>query len=584
MKNASAGFLCSTLLPLLPSWATGSLGRLWFGKAWRDFQETTENPGAFQKTRLLKIISRNEDTEFGRQHRFGSIKEPADFQQAVPVRPWSDFAPLMDRVVRGEKNVLTAEEIVYFARTSGTTGSPKLIPLTKSYQQEYLLGRKLWVRQLISGFPEIVRGKILSLHSPFFETTTPSGVPAGSMTSFLISINQGLRFARGIPAIPQEILGLDDFEAKYYLILRFALEAPISLISAVNPSTIVLFCQKLAEYAPLLTEDLRRGTISASFGRAVPSGLGLGGRLRPQPIVAEKLKRSLSSQGAVRLREIWDTLRVLATWKGGPASFYLGRLSEYLDGLEVMDLGYAATEGNFSVPLSAGVSDGVLIPHGHYLEFVPEPDRGRGGEEAIPLEKLEPGGRYYVVVTGSHGLYRYDINDIVECTGFYHRTPRVVFVCKGESVLSITGEKVTEWQVVEAVRASSSAAGVKLSDFTCAIRLSATPYYVLVAEPETRFPESSLRSLLLEFDRQLRRLNIEYEAKRKSRRLGPPLLRLLGPGSFVSRREQLVRSGSLVFDGKAPHVSHDETVLGDSVVIGEIRATDWAKFDPFSLS
>ncbi len=575
IKKAAASFLRNTLLPRVSARTMASLGRLWLAGAWADFQEAAKDPASFQKKRLLTILVRNEDTEFGKQHRFRSIKGPEDYQKAVPVRPWTEFEPQMMRQVHGETNVLTSEKIVYFARTSGTTGTPKYIPVTKSFLEEYLRGRKLWVRQLISEFPEIIRGRALMLHSPFFETTTPSGIPSGSISSFLISINHGVRITQGLPAIPREILGLDDFKAKYYLILRFALESPISMISAVNPSTIVLFCQKLTEYASVLAEDLRRGTISQDFGLALPSVSKLTRGLRPRPAIAEKLLASLSRHGVVKPREIWNSLRLVATWRGGPASFYLGRFSEYFDRLEVMDLGYLATEGNFSVPLPADTSDGALIPHGHYLEFVPESERDRGGEEAVSMEKLEPGGRYYVIVTGSHGLYRYDINDLIECTGYYLRTPRVVFVSKGENVLSITGEKVTEWQIVEAAGAASAAAGVKLAGFACAIRKAATPYYVLIAEPDGPIPESSLKSLLLSFDRDLRRLNIEYEAKRKSLRLGPPLMRLLKPGSFVARREKLVMSGRLDFDGKAAHISHDETIFDDSFVGGgEMRATD----------
>ena len=195
-----------------------SLGRSWSAWSWRAFQKAAENPASHQRDRLLKILIRNANTEFGRRHGFLSVKNPADFKKAVPARAWADFEPMMNRMVEGEKNILTSEDIVFFARTSGTTGAPKLIPVTRSYLDEYLRGRRIWMRQVVSEFPGIVRGKLLTIHAPFVEKKTPLGIPCGSITSFLLSINEGSRIARGIHVIPPEVFGLSDFKAKYYYI------------------------------------------------------------------------------------------------------------------------------------------------------------------------------------------------------------------------------------------------------------------------------------------------------------------------------------------------------------------------------
>ncbi len=548
-----------------------SLGRSRSAWSWRAFRKATENPAAHQRDRLLKILSRNARTEFGRRHGFLSVKNPVDFKKAVPARAWADFEPMMNRMVEGEKNILTSEGIVFFARTSGTTGTPKFIPMTRSYLDEYLRGRRIWMRQVVSEFPGIVRGKLLTIHAPLGETKTPPGISCGSITSFLLSINQGSRIAQGIHAIPPEVFCLSDFKAKYYYILRFALESPISNISAVNPSSILLFCRKLQEFAPRLAEDLKSGSINDDLD--VPAGfrskIGLG--LRPQPAVADRLMKSLSRHGFVKPGEVWETLCLLCAWKGGSSSFYLDQFPKYFDDLKVMDFGYLATEGSFSVPLSADDSDGVLIPHGHYLEFIPESEKARGGDAALPMEKLEPGARYFVLVTGSHGLYRYDINDIVECTGFYRKTPRVVFLGKGENVLSITGEKVTDWQVVEAVKASSFAAGLGIIGFTCSIRLDATPFYVLAVETENVFPEQTLRSFLRGFDEAVQRLNVEYESKRKSLRLEAPRLKVLRPGTFLRFREEQVAAGAPDSQFKPPHLRAQEIFVDRLTVLAELR-------------
>ena len=70
----------------------------------------------------------------------------------------------------------------------------------------------------------------------------------------------------------------------------------------------------------------------------------------------------------------------------------------------------------------------------------------------------KPGRRYYVLFTTAAGLYRYFMNDLVEVTGFFHRTPLLRFVQKGKGVTSLTGEKLYEAQAIEAVQDVSGAA------------------------------------------------------------------------------------------------------------------------------
>jgi hypothetical protein len=493
------------------------------------------------------------------------VRTPEDFAKAVPIRTWTDFEPYIDRMTAGEENVLTAEEVLFYGRSSGTTGRPKNVPVTQSYLDEHRAGRRAWMRQVIAQFPGLVRGRLLTIHSPRVEGRTPSGVPYGSITIPLGLNAQNIAVARGFHDIPMEIFFIPDFEAKYYLILRFALDTAISVVGAINPSTIVLFCTKLTEFAPRLIADLRAGTISDAL--AVDPVLR--GRLRklvkPNPSMADAVERSFSKHGFVKPVDLWPTLCGLLSWKGGSAPFYLAQLPRWFGGLPIMDYGYAATEGNFTVAMDAASNDGVLIPHGHYVEFIPE-----GNETPLSMDRLEPGGRYRVIVTASSGLCRYDINDIVECTGNYRKTPRVMFLHKGGNMLSITGEKIAESHVVEAASAAAAGAGVPLAGFTCTVRLAETPYYLIGAEPEAAADETKLLDLLARFDRELGRVNMEYEAKRKSLRLAPPRLVVLARGAFERYRQDQVKNGAPDSHCKPPHLARDEKIFTRLTVLEEI--------------
>ena len=98
------------------------------------FRRATLQPSQTQLRKLLAIVKKNRDTEYGKRYGFSSIQSVSDFQRQVPVVKYEDIRDDMDRVLAGQKNILTAEAPVMFAQTSATTGKPKYIPVTSTCQ------------------------------------------------------------------------------------------------------------------------------------------------------------------------------------------------------------------------------------------------------------------------------------------------------------------------------------------------------------------------------------------------------------------------------------------------------------------
>ena len=117
-------------MTLIARWAVGLVGR----KSAARFDQATRSIARSQEEKLLEILQRNADTEYGREHGFAKLRTLAEYSQAVPLIEYEDIAERVKRMARGEENVLTAEKPVMFARTSGTTGEPKLIPVTPTCQ------------------------------------------------------------------------------------------------------------------------------------------------------------------------------------------------------------------------------------------------------------------------------------------------------------------------------------------------------------------------------------------------------------------------------------------------------------------
>jgi hypothetical protein len=165
------------------------------------------------------------------------------------------------------------------------------------------------------------------------------------------------------------------------------------------------------------------------------------------------------------------------------------------------------------------------------------------------VEQLEESKEYYVFLTTTGGLYRYDINDVISVEGFHGKTPLIVFRRKGRGVTSITGEKVSVNQVIEAIEASSKELAVTIEHFRAEADV-AECRYIFKVESSDGIPEAKRKPLLEAIDRNLAGQNIEYEAKRKSLRLHAPILHVMKPGWYDARKQAQVERGGRAFQAK----------------------------------
>ncbi len=520
----------------------------------------THEPARMQELRLLDIVSRNRGTAFGKEHDFAGIRSVADLRARVPVRTYDEFEPFIKRMCCGEKRILTEEDPQFFGRTSGTTGAPKFIPVTPSYYNEFSKTQKMWQRKLVTDHPSMLRGKIFSIMSPEIDGYTKCGIPYGALSGHSYRLQYPITQSKY--AVPYDVMCVRDFHAKYYLALRLALEEDVTVLAALNPSTILLLMKKLNTHAQELADDIERGTVSETVDITPRLRRTLEERLKPNKKRAREIRRLVADGGAIRSADVWKNLSIISTWQGGSLGFFLREFPPYFASVPARDPGLIATEGYFSIPLRSNSPEGLLAVTGHYMEFFPVRTDGSRSDEPLDCQNLEIGRDYFLVVTTSGGLYRYDIGDIVEVTDFFNRTPVIVFKHRGGNTVSITGEKVTETQVTEAMKAASSDGKITVEGFTVALQLGDPPSYLLMVEtPEHR--EHVLATILERFENELRARNIEYVSKRDSRRLGEPSLWLLPRGFFEQCRRTRVEQGS--FDGqyKLPQLMPDTRTLGD---------------------
>jgi hypothetical protein len=545
----------------------------------RHFRTLCRTPVQAQERLLRQILETNADTAFGRRHGFDSIASFRDFQERVPIASYEDLEPYITAEMSGQPNQLTKDPPVLFTTTSGTTGARKYIPMTRDGKKAKAHLTWLWFCGLYRDHPGIVGGRILSVVSPEVEGHAPSGVPIGAESGHAYRTMPGP--VRSMYTAPYGVFAIEDYEAKYYTLLRLAAGQNISCIATVNPSTIILLGDRLARHGESIIRDVRDGSLSSEF--SVPQELRDSLHLRPDPKRARHLEQAtVKGGGVLRPGLAWPGLAAIGCWKGGTVGAYLARFDTlFPQGLPVRDFGYYATELRGSVPLSDQGDAGTIAIGTNVLEFHPAgEDRAPEGRELLRVEQLEVGQRYFVYVTNTSGLYRYEMNDIVEVTGHDHQTPHIRFVQKGKGVVSFTGEKLYEVQVIAAVdkalatlrgRYHFIAAVAELVDGT-------TPRLVFLIEFDDPIADHDGSALVDRLDEAVGEENDEYLTKRKSLRYGPPIIRVVRPGEFDRYRRRMVETGQRA-DGqfKVLRLTSDTTFAAEFTAERDLTGSERTK-------
>lgn len=267
--------------------------------------------------------------------------------------------------------------------------------------------------------------------------------------------------------------------------------------------------------------------------------------MKPNPRRARQLERIVQqADGHLLPRDYWPNLRVVGCWCGGTQHFFLTHKDKYFrPDTVIRDIGLLSTEARASIPMQDEDDSGPLEITSHFFEFIPESEINSPRPTVLTLEQLEVGQRYFMLLTTSSGLFRYNINDLIEVTGFAQRTPTIRFVNKGSHISSLVGEKVSESQVVTAVESASRHVGVPVHCFKLCPVVDEIPYYALIVELDGQraLPDRLLHLLGDKLDAELSLLNLEYSRKRCSDRLAPPRVLRVRTGTFDSERDRIVR-------------------------------------------
>jgi hypothetical protein len=502
-----------------------------FTRAEQRLRDALGDPAAAQEALLADILRTNRDTEYGRRFDFASISDLATYRARVPLVSYKDVAPLVDRMIAGERDVLFEGHAIFFGSTSGTTAAPKRVGFNPRVRSEYVNLLGPIVSSLERDHPGASRSTLL-LTAQFEESTSPSGVPIGNASGFVrrsLDAHPYFRFA------PEVVYESHDTNARAYTLLLFALARPMRCFASLFPILLTNLFKRVDDAADALANDLEHGRLEAGPPGIRAFASHCAPRLTPNPAAAARLRDIVRAHGRFLPGEYWPSVSALQVWKGGTAKHALPELQAMFPNAEIRPKSSGSTEAALMVPLERDWIGGVPALCSTVIDFLPA-DAEPHADNVVTLGDLVEERGYRLVATNHRGMYRYVMEDVFMIEGRYLGVPVLRLDHRIGIVSSFTGEKVTEEQVSHAIDRAIAATGIASPTFQVVpeqlANHGASYRYAILFEGGQ--PTEVLRTFLAAVEDDLRTHNSQYGLNRTLGALGEAVLIRVRSGYFDS--------------------------------------------------
>jgi hypothetical protein len=413
----------------------------------RRFHQALDDPQSMQISVQKDICDRLIASEYGKTLGINSI---ADWQR-VPIVDYDALEPWLGHSQhhKGQQIPLTPEPILFYEKTSGSSGAVKWIPYTQSLRRSFNQMFCVWAHDLITSGPKFSTGKLYACISPQLNTTDSQ-----SLQDDLDYLNGWLRwFLRPWLVIPDGLNTLHDPQLfKHQLALALLQAEKLEIISVWSPSFLQVHLKYVQENRELLRAELQ-GRISR-------------GRLQ------------LLGEDNIPWMQLWPNLKLISCWDSANAADQAKGLGLQFPGVLIQGKGLLATEAPMTIPLIAAQGY-VPVLNEVFFEF--EDDSG----SLHGLHELNIGKEYTIILSQKGGLYRYRIGDRVQVTHFYRNTPCLEFLGRHQAISDLVGEKLQETFVHNALNCLN----LQGTHFKSLVPVANPPHYVLLLDSATETPE-----------------------------------------------------------------------------------------------
>lgn len=459
-----------------------------------------------QQKLLLSLVKTAEKTLFGRHHQFEDIKNIEDFQAKVPVADYEELKPYIEKVKKGQRDILWTGTPEYFAKTSGTTSGAKYIPISKEGMPYQISAAQSAIFHYIAqkNNADFVNGKMIFLQgSPALEEIY--GVKTGRLSGIVAHHIPSYLQKNRLPSLETNLI--EDWETKVDAIVKETEKENMTLISGIPPWLIMYF-EKLIE---------RNGK---------------------------------------KIKELFPNLQLIIT---GGVNYepYREKMTELL-GKNVDTLQtFPASEGFFAFQHDYK-KDGLLLltNHGIFYEFIPLEEFGKPDARRLTLKDVELHKDYALILTTNSGLWAYSIGDVVR---FISKDPyRVLVSGRTKHFTSAFGEHVIAFEVEEALKATVEKIPAQITEFHLAPQVNpeeGLPYHEWFIEFEKEPADlANFRDFL---DSEMRKRNTYYDDLISGKILQPLIITSLKKNAF---QDYAKSEGKLGGQNKIPRLANDRKI------------------------
>ncbi len=539
------------------------------------FIQKTHNPTEIQTKFLLKLLQEHQNTELGKKYNFSNIKTVEQFRENVPILPDRNYQPYLERIAKGEQNILTKDQVIYITLSSGSTGKKKLIPTTKKSQAIVRDASLISIGFVSDALAKkgLKFRKMLVTNSVQEWGKTEGGIDFGPSSAGVLRLDK--RLYEQFFAHPYEIIKVSDSMSRHYLALLFALcEPEMGGIIANFPMLTLRICTYLEQYAENLIDDIEKGTIADWLNLTPEIRTNLESHWQANLNRAKELRAILAKHGKLTPKLAWQNLSMVANARGGTSDFYFERFPYYFENTPIFGVVFSSAEGIFSIYPDVDMDGSVLALESGFFEFIPQSEWEKDHPKTLLATEVKVGEKYRILTSSYNGFYRYDIGDVIEVIGFYNKTPLIVFKYRQKGQMSSTTEKTNEAHITQVMQTLLQEFNVVLEDFCFTLSENDFParYLVnieLVNGQKIENPEAFLNRC----EQLLGEVNSHYQIRRQSD-IPAPYLQILAPGSFAIIRQRYLEKGIPDSQLKFPHLSEDRQFLQGITIEKEVKLVD----------
>ncbi|MFM1999159.1 MAG: hypothetical protein RL204_1106 [Bacteroidota bacterium] len=482
-----------------------AIGRPVAGLAMKKFYRAYQNPVVSQLAVMQQLLDQSSVTAFHKDHHLHDVKTYADFSAAVPVRDYEQFIPYIDRIKKGEKDVLWKGLPLYFCKTSGTTAGTKYIPLTKESLPNHIGSARTALFSYIAetGKSAFVDGKMIFLQgSPIMEKL-PSGIPFGRLSGIVANHVPAYLQKNRMPSFATNCI--EDWETKVNAIVDETMKEDMRLISGI-PSWVQMYFEML-----------------------------------------------LKKANRTNVREIFPNFE-LFVYGGVNFEPYRARFEELIGGsIDVIEL-YPASEG-FIAFQNSQQDDGLLlnVDSGIFFEFIKADEYFNENPRRYTIENVEIGVNYALILSNNAGLWGYSIGDTVKFTSL--DPPKIRVTGRIKHFTSAFGEHVIAEEVERAMSDAVKRFNLKVNEFHVAPQVSPAsglPYHEWFVEWDE--VPSNMSEIELFLDQRMTELNVYYKDLITGSVLRTLIITNVSKGGFANYMRS---QGKLGGQNKIPRLAND---------------------------